>query len=410
MNAPTPTPAAARTAVPRETLFLATLAVISGLTPLSIDMYLPAMPVLQTALHATQGEVQFTLSAYMLGFAVGILFWGPIGDRLGRRGPMMAGLGLYALASAGCAMAGAIEPVIAFRVLQALGGCAVATLAQASVADVYERNESARALSLMQLVFLGAPLLAPLIGGVLLTAFGWRSIFWTLALFAVLSVGAVASLPDTLPSHRRVRAPVLPLIAAYFRIAANRRYLAYALNNGCVSAGMFAYIAGTPFIYIKMFHVPPQAFGLLFGMNVVGMLASNIVNRRLVGRLGSDAMLRIGVSITAVSGVLLLIAALAGLKGPLGLVSLVVPIFGFVSCLSMIGPNAAAGAMSLFRERAGAASALFGATSMSMGAISTATVGALANGTALPMATVMCVMGLAALGINLMALRGRAAG
>lgn len=408
MNAPT-TPTPARTAVPREKLFLFTLALVAGLTPLSIDMYLPAMPVLQTALHATQGQVQFTLSAYMIGFAVGILFWGPVGDRLGRKGPMMVGLAVYALASAGCALATDIAPVMAFRVLQALGGCAVATLSQACVADVYERNESARALSLMQLVFLGAPLAAPLIGGVLLTSMGWRSIFWALALFAAISIAAVASLPDTLPPERRLRAPVGPLIAAYGRIAMNRRYLAYVLNNGCVSAGMFAYIAGTPFIYIKLFHVPPEYFGLLFGMNVLGMLASNVVNRRLIGRLGSDALLRIGVSITAVSGMLLAIAGYSGLRGPVGLVALAVPIFGFVGCLSMIGPNAAAGAMSEFRERAGAASALMGAISMAMGAAATAAVGAFADGTPRPMVTVMCVMGLLALTINLAALGRRRA-
>jgi MFS transporter, DHA1 family, multidrug resistance protein len=395
-------PQPALTRVANERLFLLVLATLAGLTPLSIDMYLPAMPALAEALRATPAQTQFTLSAYMAGFAGGMLLWGPIGDRFGRRRPMIVGLILFVIASAVCATATGIEAVIALRVLQALGGCAVNTLAQAAVADVFDRERSARAFSLMQTVFLGAPLVAPTLGGLLLAGFGWRSLFWALGALGLCCLAGLAILPETLPKERRRSIAIGSVLSAYRSILTSRRFLAYAAINCLLYGGMFAYIAATPFIYIEYFGVPAHLYGLLFGVNVVAMILVSIINSRLVVRRGADRMLRLGVIVAAASGVALLVTGLTGFGGLFGIAA---PLFGYLGVLSLVGSNAGAAALSEFRSQAGAASAVLGALSMGAGGVSSAVVGALADGTPRPMAILIGGGAVLALVINLAVLK-----
>lgn len=394
------------TPVPNEILFIVVLATMSGIMPLSIDMYLPALPVIAADLKGGTAGAQMTLSAYMIGFAGGMLIWGPIGDRYGRRLPMAIGLVAYIAASLACAFARRIDALVALRVLQAAGGCAIASLGQAAVADVFDRDRSARAFSIINTVFLGAPLIAPTLGGLLLTTFSWRAIFVALAGFGLLSILGLLALPETLPTARRRPFSAAGLVRSYREILTHRRYLAYVSTNGLIYGGMFAYLAASPFVFIESFGVSPRAYGLIFGANVFAMMAMSAINSRFVVRVGADRMLRFGVCVSAAAGTVLLVTAMTGFGGLLGVAA---PTFVFIGVLGLVGSNAGSGALSEFRHQAGAAAALMGGLSMGLGAVAAAVVGALADGTARPMAVTICGGALAALAINLLAPKRRSA-
>jgi DHA1 family bicyclomycin/chloramphenicol resistance-like MFS transporter len=376
----------------------ALLGALTAFGPLSIDTYLPAMPALAESFGTSPGRVQLTLSAFILGFGLGQLAYGPLADRWGRRSPLLAGIALYVAASTACALAPRVGPLIAFRLLQGLGAGAGPLVARAIVRDLYEGDRAARMLSLMMLVIGAAPLLGPLIGGQLLLAFGWRSIFAFLAAFGGLClVGAGLALPETLAGHRRARAPLASLFARYGQLLVHRRYLGYALTSAAAYAGMFAYFAGSPFVFIRLHGIPAQYYGFLFALNVVGLMAGAALNSRLVLVYGADRLLRVGVTAVAVAGLALVATALTGAGG---LTGLVIPIFVFIASLSLIGANAMAGALAGFPHMAGTASALTGTLQFGMGAVSGTAVSLLHDDTALPMAAVIGLAGVATLAVH----------
>ena len=343
------------------------LALLQSVTPLSVDLYLPALPSITRALHTTQAPLQLTLSGFMIGFAVGQLFWGPIGDRFGRRGPMLLGLMLYVAASAGCALATDVWSLVGWRIVQSLGGCALPVLGSAMVRDSFEREEEgARVRSLMQMVGAVAPMVAPLIGGQLMLLGSWRILFWVLTGFGALALFAALWLSETLTAEtRRVLHPI-DMVKGYGELLTHRAYLAWVLPAGLTGAGMFAYISGTPFVYIDYFHVPPQAYGLLFGLNMLGVIGASALNGILVRRLGAVRMFNLVCGVVCLAG---LAIAAAGVSGFGGLPALVVGIFVFVAMMGPISANAAAGALAGFPHKAGAAAALMGFLSMGLGAL-----------------------------------------
>jgi DHA1 family bicyclomycin/chloramphenicol resistance-like MFS transporter len=378
--------------------FTALLGALTGFGPLSIDMYLPAMPALAASFGTTAGRVQLTLSAFFLGFGLGQLLYGPLADRWGRRPPLLAGISLYVAASGLCALAPRVDALIAARVVQGLGACAGPLIARAVVRDLYARERAARMLSLMLLVMGVAPLLAPLVGGQLLLAFGWRSIFALLAVFGLLCLaGAGLGLPETLPAERRAAVGVAAAVGRYVELLRHRGFLGYALCSASAYAGLFAYFAGSPFVFIELYSVPAERYGFLFALNVVGLLACAALNSRLVLLQGPDRLLGTGVRVIAVAGTVLLAAALTGVGGLAGLVG---PIFCFVAVLSFIGANAMAGALAGFPHMAGTASALAGTIQFGFAALSGAAVGGLHDGTARPMALVMAAAGLGSLVVH----------
>ncbi len=375
--------------------FTAILAALTAFGPLSIDMYLPALPTLAASFGAPASRAQLTLSAFLLGFGAGQLVYGPLADRWGRKPPLLGGVALYVVASALCAVSPGIGVLIGLRVLQGLGACAGPLIARAIVRDLYERDRAARMFSLLLLVMGVAPLVAPLIGGQLLVAVGWRAIFWTLTAFGLFCLtGAWLGLAETLTADRRARVSLLGAVGRYAELLAHRAYLGYALSSGAAYAGMFAYFAGSPFVFIELYGVAPQHYGFLFALNVVGLMIGAALNSRLVLRLGADRLLRFGVTIAALAGGALVLAAATRIGG---LPGLVVPLFCFIASLSLIGANAMAGALSSFPRMAGTASALAGTFQFGLGAVSGAAVGALHDGTALPMGAVIAVAGLASL-------------
>jgi MFS transporter, DHA1 family, multidrug resistance protein len=359
---------------------------LSAMAPLSVDIYLPALPMLQRTFGADEARTLLTLSAFLIGFGAGQLFLGPLSDRFGRKRPLVAGLTLYLVASVGCALADSITAVIVWRFLQAVGGCAVPVMVQAMVRDLFDRDQGARIFSLNMLVMGVAPIAAPLIGGQVMLWFDWRGIFWVLAAFGVLALACAVALPETLSKARRNQAHPVAMILGYGELFQSRRYVGFVFGLGFYYCALFGFIAGSPFVYIEHFGVSPQYYGFLFGVNIVGMMTGSFINARIVIRRGSDPQLRLGLAIGLAGAVLLAITGTAGIGGIAGIA---VPSFIILSMLSMIGANATSGALALFPHRAGSAAALAGALQFGMGALAGAVIGWLADGTPGPMSLVM---------------------
>ena len=393
------TPAAAHAAT---TGLILSFGFLTAMAPLSVDIYLPALPMLQKTFAADEARTLLTLSAFLVGFGAGQLFMGPLSDRFGRKRPLIAGLVLYLAASVACALASSIGDVILWRFLQAVGGCAVPVMVQAMIRDLFDRDEGARILSLNMLVMGVAPIAAPLIGGQILLWFDWRGIFWVLALFGAVALAVAAALPETLTKARRDQAHPIAMILGYGELFRSRRYVGYVFGLGFYYCALFAFIAGSPFVYIEHFGVSPQNYGFLFGVNIVGMMIGSFINARIVVRHGSDRLLRAGKVVGIAGGIVLAITGTLGIGGIFGVA---VPSFIVLSMLSMIGANAISGALALFPHRAGAASALSGALQFGMGALAGAVVGWLADGTPGPMCATMAGAAALALLLNLALVR-----
>ena len=362
---------------------------------MSIDMYLPSLPTLSRVFAAEIVSVQLTLAAFFLGLALGQVFYGPLADRFGRKGPLYLGTGLYVLASVGCALAPDIQSLIVSRFAQALGGCAGMVIARAVVRDLFDAQESARTFSLMMLVMGVAPILAPLVGGYLLVWLGWQSIFWALALFGLLCLlSVVLWLPETRPAGAPTTLGVGTALAGYGRLLTDRPFLGYTLSGGCAQAGMFAYIAASPSVFIDTYNIPAQHYGWLFGMNALGLIAASQLNRRLLMKLGAGRVLARMNAVTAALGVTLLVTAATGAGGFVGIL---LPLFGYVASLGLIFPNAAALALAPHGEHAGSASALLGTVQFAAAALASILVGWVHDGTALPMSAVIAGCGILAL-------------
>lgn len=378
-----------------STKILVLLGALTAFAPLSIDMYLPSLPRLGEVFGASAGRVQLTLGAFFVGLSIGQLVYGPLADRFGRRRPLLAGIALYVVGSAMCALATSIDVLIVARFVQALGGCAGIVVARAVVRDLFDQQEAARAYSILLLVMGLAPILAPLGGGYLLLWFDWLAIFWFLALFgAVLLAWSALGLPETLPVDRRRIGGMGPVSRGYLELLARRRFVGYALAGGVSQAGMFAYISGSPVVLITLYGIPEQAYGWIFGANAAGLIGAAQLNRRLLRDVSSDMVLYRANAVTALLGVWLIVTAATGLGG---LAGLLVGLFGYVGSLGFTQPNAMAGAMSLFPDRAGSAAAVVGSVQFAMGAVAGALVGLLYAGTPLAMAAVIAGCGIVGL-------------
>ena len=377
-------------ALARQTLIIL-LAALVAFAPLSIDMYLPSLPTLARDLAANDTEVQHSISVFLVGLCLGMLFYGPLSDRFGRRPLLLGGIALYVIASLGCALAASAEQLLIWRGLQAIGGAAASVLARAIVRDLFPLQEAARVLSLMQLVTMLATLVAPMLGSYLMQGVGWRAIFIFLLMFAALCAVAVwAWVPESHRGEARGHS-VGSAFAAYLTILGSTRALGLMLCMELSFAGMFAYITSSPFVFIEHFGFSPQQYALLFGTNIAGVMVATFLNARLVGRLGPDAMLRYGSTISALAGAgLLLTTTIEGAGWP----GIAFGLLAFVSVTGMLGANSVASLMGLFPQRAGAAAALAVAGQFGLGALASTVVGGLHDGTPLPMSYVVAICGI----------------
>ncbi|MBV6823161.1 Bcr/CflA family multidrug efflux MFS transporter [Pseudomonas sp. PD9R] len=392
-----PSDSTAHSAAASDRQSLWTLAILSALmafASISTDLYLPALPAMADALHADSGQVELTISGYLIGFSLGQLLWGPIGDRFGRRLPIAIGLVLFIIGSAGCAMSNSAGVMIAWRAVQAVGACASVVLARAMVRDLYAGHRAAQMLSTLMTVMAIAPLLGPSVGGLILQIASWRAIFWTLVLLGLSTLALLHILPETLPAQRRNPEPLHRALRRYGLLLRQRRVLGYIGAGGFFYGGMYAYIAGTPFAYISYHHVSPQQYGVLFAVGIAGIMLTNQLNSRWVARLGSDHLMRLGTGAAAVSALLLALDAWLDWGG---IVGLVIPLFLFVSATGFIVANSIVGALGEFPEFAGAMSALVGSLQYGTGILGSGMVAAFADGTPRPMAGVIAVFGICSL-------------
>ena len=366
------------------------LGALSAFGPLAIDFYLPAFPAMAQAFGTDEQHVQTTLAAYFLGLSLGQLAYGPVADRFGRRAPLLFGITLFTLASLACAYAPNLETLVLARFVQALGGCAGMVLSRAIVSDKCDPVASAKVFSQLMLVMGLAPILAPMLGGVLVNVSGWQSIFLVLSLFSAACLLAVSlGLPESLPPDMP-RQPLSGALRQYLRLLGDRVFLGHALTGGVAIAGMFAYIAGSPFVFIKLYGVPAEHYGWLFGTNAAGFILMAQVNARLLAKRGPAFLLARAVWLYLVAGLVLL--GVAALR-PAQLWPLLVPLFLCIASLGCIIPNASACAMSGQGARAGSASALMGCVQFSVAAGAAALVGVLHDGSAVPMALVISLCG-----------------
>lgn len=379
---------------------LVILAVLLGFASISTDLFLPALPAMQMALNATEGTLQFAISGYLLGFGFGQLFWGPISDRFGRRGPVALGVAVFVIGSAGCALSIDGWQLIGWRVVQALGASAGVALARAMVRDLYERDRAAQVLSTLMTVMAVAPLIGPSIGAQILAAASWHAIFWTLVAIGMATAFAILTIPETLPPDRRHSDTAWEALAGYGSVMRNRLLLGYAAAVGFYYVGVFANIAGGAFAYISYHGLSPQLYGLVFSAGVLGLMATNFINSRLVSRFGSERMLLAGAVGAAAFGIALVLVTVTDFGGVAGLI---ITQFLFTAMNGLILANAVAGALSSVHERAGAASAVVGAIQYGGGMVGSALVGLFANGTPVPMGVVMAIAGVSCLASVLVA-------
>jgi MFS transporter, DHA1 family, multidrug resistance protein len=378
---------------PMRALPLLILGGLSALGPLSTDMYLPALPALGQELGATMTQTQLTLTAGILGLALGQVIAGPSSDAWGRRRPLLIGLAAFALSSLLGVMAPSAGVLTMLRFVQGVTGAAGIVIALAVVSDLYRGVAQARLYAQLTQVSGLAPIIAPVIGSQLLTFTSWRGIFVALALMGLLLwVGAALGLRETLPVERRQRGGIVATLHSLRILLGDRRYIGFALSSGFAFAAGIVYISSSPFILLNLYGVTPQFMGGVFAVNALGLVLMAQASSRLVGRVSPHTLLGWGVATIAVGGVSLLVVALSGI----GLAGLLIALFVIVSSLGLIAPNATALALGN-TVTAGSAAALLGLLQFSVGALVAPLVGIAGAESAVPMAVTIAGFGLATL-------------
>lgn len=375
---------------------LVLLALLSAFTPLSIDMYLPAMPVIATDLRGSAGDIQLTLSAFLVAFGFGQIFYGPSGDRFGRRPVILSGLGIYVLASIGCAFAAEAGHLVLLRFLQGLAACGGVVLARTMVRDLAERDQAARAMSLMHACSSIAPMLAPLIGAQVLLMFGWRAIFWTLALIGLVAwAAAYWRLPETLRPEYRQPLHLGSVLKRYGELVRHHAFMGYALTGAFQFGALFSFLSGSPFVFIERYGIEPRVYGLIFGGQVAFLTLGSLLNARFVPVFGAARMLRAGVIIPLIAGPSALVMGLIEARtGAIGLWPFLLCFVPQIASNSLVGANAMALALQRYPHMAGTASSLMGVMQFGTGALFGAIVGQAFDGSIVPMTTAMGVAGL----------------
>lgn len=375
---------------------------LTAIAPLSIDMYLPAFPAISAELSAL-GRIELTLAAFFIGVASGQLFYGPISDRFGRKPPLYIGLALFTAASIGAMLAQSIETLVLWRFLQGLGGCAGMVIARAVVRDRCAPQEAAKAFSLLMLVMGLAPILAPVLGGLLLEVLSWRALFALLAGFGMLCLFFIWK--TLAESHDSTKAePLHPgrVLKNYGALLQHRHFMACTLASGLAFAGLFAYIAGSPFVVMQLHGLSPQQYSWMFGVNSFGLIAASQLNMLLLRRYEMLALLRAALMLAAAAGLFLLSLALLHL---LTLPLLLTGFFFFTASIGIIAPNAGASALADQGEKAGTASALMGALQFGVATLAGASMSLWHDGSAAPLVSVMAFCGIAAALLPLLLLR-----
>lgn len=363
------------------------LGLLSAIGPFSIDMYLPGFPAIAKDLHTTTAYVSLSLSSFFIGISIGQLLYGPLLDRFGRKNPLYFGLVLYVLASIGCALCTSADALIAIRLLQALGGCAGMVAARAMVRDIFPVKENAKIFSLLMLVVAVSPIIAPTTGGYVTAMFGWQSIFIILAFIGFVTLVSVYfALPESRKPDVSVSLLPKPIIKSFLEISKVPQFYTYAFTGSIAAAGLYAYIAGSPHVFMELYHVTGEQYGWIFAIIAGGLIGSSQVNTLMLRKYTSEQIIRIALLCQSIAGITLFIGTIFHF---VGLFSSIFLIFIFLSCQGFTFPNSSALSMAPFTFNAGRASALMGAIQLGIGAFTSALVSILHNESALPMTGVM---------------------
>ncbi|ATF14068.1 multidrug effflux MFS transporter [Brevibacillus sp. HB1.4B] len=372
----------------RRLWMAAILGSLSAFGPLSLDMYLPALPMLADDLQTSTSMTQLSLTACMLGLSIGQLFAGPISDVRGRRIPLIIGLILYAVSSFLCAVAPSIYTFVLLRFVQGLAGSAGIVIARATVRDLYSGTELTKFFALLMLINGIAPIAAPIVGGQILQFTTWHGVFVVLGLIgAIMFLVVLLALPETLPQERRSKAGIGNTLTTFGTLLKDRVFMGYAIAQGLVTAAMFAYIAGSPFVFQKIFEVSPQTFSLIFAINGVGIIIASQITGKLAGKVKETSLFIAGIIIAGVGGILLLTMILL----QAGLIAVLVPLFFVVSSVGIVGATGFSLAMQNQSKAAGSASALQGLLSFISGGIVAPLVGISGEYTAVPMGIIIAL-------------------
>ncbi|MBJ6118842.1 multidrug effflux MFS transporter [Pontibacter sp. BT310] len=366
------------------------LGALAAVGPFAIDMYLPGFPAIAKDLKTDIAHVGLSLTSYFIGIAVGQLIYGPLIDRFGRKKPLIIGLSIFVLASLGCALAPSVEWLIGLRLLLALGGCVGMVASRAMVRDLFPLKDIPNVFSTLMLVMGVAPIIAPTIGGYVTAHLGWQYIFVVLATIAAAVLFAVARLlPESRGADASISLKPRFILRDFSLVFRERTFLTYAVSGSLAAAGMFAYISGSPYVFMEHFGLTDTQYGIAFAMNAAGYILGSQVNRLLLRRSTSKQLtLKIGF-IQFVAAIALVFGSVTGSLSALGTLAL---LFIFMFSLGIINPNASALAMSPFTKNAGSASAILGSLQMGTGALASALVSYLHNRTMVPMTGVMATL------------------
>lgn len=377
--------------------YILVLGSLTALGPFSIDMYLPGFEDIAKSLGTSVANVGLSLASYFVGISLGQLLYGPLLDRYGRQKPLYAGLAVYIVATIVCMQAKDINVLVILRFIQAVGSCAAQVAAMAMVRDLFGPKESAKVLSLLLLVLGASPMIAPTAGGYIVVTWGWRAIFLVLLILGVLILLlSIFFLPDSYPADKSFSLKPGPIVRNFIAVLSVPQFLIYVLVQALAFAGLFAYVSGSPVVFMDIFHLDKRAYGWVFAGLSVAFIGLSQFNSLLLRRYTSQQIIPVALAgQVVVAGVFLGFA----MAGWLGLASTIFFLFLFLTCLGFTNPNAAALAMAPFAKNAGTASSLLGALQLGVGALASAGVSAFANGTTTPMVAIIAVTSVLAMGV-----------
>ncbi|SHE85433.1 multidrug effflux MFS transporter [Pedobacter caeni] len=368
-------------------LLILLLGSLTALGPFSIDMYLPGFPAIAKDLHTTVLRVSLSLSSFFIGISAGQLLYGPLLDRFGRKKPLYIGLTAYILASAGCVFATSLDALIVLRFMQAIGSCAAAVASIAMVRDLFPVNENAKVFALLMLVVGVSPMVAPTIGGYVTVALGWHAVFIILMALGLLNL--IASwlwLPDSFKPDTSLSLKPVPIIKNFLSVLKEPQFYTYAFTGALAFSGLFAYISGSPLIFIDIFKVSEEGYGWIFALLSVGLIGSSQVNTLMLRKYKSEQLIMVALSTQVV---IVLFFLLGSINNWFGLVETIVLLFLFLCCLGFTNPNTSALSLAPFSRNAGSASALMGAVQMGLGALASFGVSMFEVKSAVPMVAIM---------------------
>jgi DHA1 family bicyclomycin/chloramphenicol resistance-like MFS transporter len=368
-------------------LIILILGALSTVTPFSIDLYLPAFPELAQALNTTSAKIALSLSSYFIGLSIGQLFYGPLLDRFGRKKPLAVGLVLYLLTTFGCLFAGNVEALIGLRFLQALGGCVASVASVAMVRDFFPVKEGAKIFSLLMLILGVSPLFAPTVGGMITTAFGWPAIFIALLIVVgFIFFVTMLFLPAGRAPDESVSLKAKPILLGFWEILRHPQFYTYTFSSALSFAGLFTYVAGSPIIFMNVFHTSARFYGGIFAFLSVGFIGTSQVNIWLNKKFSSEYLFKVGLNLQVLAGTVFFLGAYFSI---LNLYTTIFLIFLQLSCLGLTNPNGSALALAPFSKNAGRASALLGFLQMGAGALASTGVGLLNAQTLL---SIVCIL------------------